>query len=834
MTTENGGDNDAERNRTSGRTDVVEIDGVIEHDQPSRGYHVEILLIAFASLLLEVAYTRVISFKLFYYYTYLVIGLALLGIGSGGVIMAVSGRLKRAGTDTIVMFGSLFGAISVALGYLVVARLGIASLRIWEYGTRASFSSLGRLLVICLTLFLSFVAVGVMFAALFGRRSEGIGKLYFADLLGAGLACLAAVFLISGIGPPRMIILGGVILAAVAVWVGLQRGSKLVWVSGAVTVVLAIGVVSSTILPDVRVDDAKLDPSGALDTRWSPIFRVDVVDSPTPADRIVPRKLLVHDGTLGSIIQEWDGRQESLGDFKFDEDPRSFPFDTLGKPADNVMIIGAAGGHEILASLYYDAAHTDAIELNPATYKLLTEDYADYTGHVASKPGVNYVNGDGRTYLANQDKLYDLIWYPAPDSYSATNASTAGAFVLSESYLYTTGAIKDSLEHLAPDGIVAAQFGEINFTDKPNRTLRYVNTARQALEEMGIEDPASHVLVSTSSGSLSTVLVKKTPFTDEEIERFTSSGTQVADTELRYTPNDARDPRIAGVLAPTEAEREAALDAYPYNVSAIDDNGPFFWHFAPFDKVVREYRNSIDGANPDREDATGERVLVLLLVIATVMAAVFLLLPFVAMRRVWTKLPRKGTSALYFAALGLGFMFFEITLIQRLTLFLGFPTYSLTVTLASLLIFTGVGALLSARVKHDTTRAAQVLAPVIVVLGAAYLFLLPPLTDALQSAPLGVKFLVTFVVLAPLGICLGMFMPLGIGAVSELTDHGAEYVAWGWAVNGFASVVGAVLTTLLAMSFGFNTVLVVGLVVYLAALGVLHGLLRVSSPNPVG
>ena len=552
MTTENG----ADRNRTSGDTDVVEIDGVteidgvIEHDQPSRGYHVEILLIAFASLLLEVAYTRVISFKLFYYYTYLVIGLALLGIGSGGVIMAVSGRLKRARTDSIVMFGSLLGAVSVAIGYLIVARIGIATLHIWEYGTRASFSSLGRLLVICLTLFSSFVAVGVIFAALFGRRSEGIGKLYFADLLGAGLACLAAVYLISSIGPPRMVILGGVILAVVAVWVGWQRRSRFVWVSGAVAVVLAIGV------------GIEHDPARRTGRRRQGEFRPGVGHTPgarssgstwstsaTPPDRIAPRKLLLHDGTLGSIIQRWDGRTESLTDFKFDEDPRSFPFDVLGRPADNVMIIGAAGGHEILASLYYKATHTDAIELNPATYKLLTEDYADYTGHVTEKPGVNYVNGDGRSYLANQDKKYNLIWYPAPDSYSATNASTAGAFVLSESYLYTTGAIKDSLDHLSPDGIVAAQFGEIDFSHKPNRTLRYVNTAREALTEMGIQDPSSHILVSTSSGLLVDRARQEDPVHqrgDRAVHQCGGPGARHEDPIHTERPSRPEDRRCAG------------------------------------------------------------------------------------------------------------------------------------------------------------------------------------------------------------------------------------------------------------------------------------------------
>ena len=371
----------------------------------------------------------------------------------------------------------------------------------------------------------------------------------------------------------------------------------------------------------------------------------------------------------------------------------------LGKPADNVMIIGAAGGHEILASLYYKAAHIDAIELNPATYKLVTEDYADYDRpRRRNRASTTSTATAGRSWPTGQE--YDLIWYPAPDSYSATNASTAGAFVLSESYLYTTEAIKDSLDHLAPTG--SWRRSSARSTSPRSPTARPATWTRRARRSRRW---ASRTRRPTSSSRpaaarLSTVLVKKTPFTREEIERFTSSGAQVPDTELRYTPDDARRPedrRRAGA----HRSRASMRRWRPTRTtsSAIDDNGPFFWHFAPFGKVVREYRDSINGASPTARTRSGERVLVLLLVIATLMAAVFLLLPFVAMRQTWTTLPRKATSALYFAALGLGFMFFEITLIQRLMLFLGFPTYSLTVTLASLLIFTGVGALLSARVQ---------------------------------------------------------------------------------------------------------------------------------------
>jgi hypothetical protein len=797
-----------------------------------RGYHLEIFLICFASLLLEISYTRVVSFKLFYYYTYLVIGLALLGIGTGSVVTSISGRVKRARTDSILVLGCLVGAVSVIAGYLVVARIPVSSLAIWEYGTLTSVKNLAMLVIICLALFASFVWVGVMISTLFGRKTEGIGKLYFADLFGAGLACVVVVSLISTIGPPRTIALAGAVLAGVGVLVAVRARSLVsVPVGAALAAGLAVCVLGAGMLPDVRPDDDKGKVEEAEFSQWSPIFRVDTANFPNGL-------LLLHDGLLGSVIKPWDGKVESLGGdlYNFDRDPRAYPFEVLGEAPEQVMIIGAAGGHEILASLYFEAENIDAIELNPLTYDLVTDVYADFGGHLAEHPGVNYVNGDGRSFLARSDDEYELIWYPAPDSYSATNAATAGAFVLSESYLYTRETIEESLEHLAEGGIIATQFGEIDFAGKPNRTTRYIATARAALESKGVDDPGRHILVATSSSGpdsnvLSTVLVKGTPFTEQEIGSFAAKGGDIEGDTLQYAPGRPKGNSVTEVLTLPADEQAEFLESYPFAVDSISDDGPFFWHFARYRDVLEQFGDPIDRGDP--EDSVGERVIVLLLVVAAVLAAIFLLLPFVTMRKVWRALPRKGTSAIYFTALGLGFMFFEIALIQRLVLFLGYPTYSLTVTLASLLIFTGVGALASARFKGRIDHVTKVLAPLVVLLGLSYLFLLPLLTDALLSTGLAVRVLVAFAVLAPLGVFLGMFMPLGLGVVAGLTDHGEEYVAWSWAVNGFASVIGSVLTTIMAMMFGFNMVLSLAIVVYLGALLSLRRLHRpIAVPPP--
>jgi len=795
-----------------------------------RGYLVEIFLVSFAGLLLEISYTRIISFKLFYYYTYLVIGLALLGIGTGGVIVAISNRIRRADTDRILMWSCLLGAASVGLGYLAVARIGIDTNAIWDYGSLASFEHVARLVGICLALFAAFVAIGVIVATLFARRAEAIGRLYFFDLLGAGLACTIVVTLIGSIGPPSTIFLAGLVLAGTGLSLTVRLNQRPLTAVGAVLGALLIaGAAAPDLLPDPRTDASKvpIDRDHTLFTSWSPIFRVDV------AEIAEEGRLLFHDGLLGSAIYRFDGDVSSLG--RFDADARALPFTVENSAPEKVLIIGAAGGNEILASLYFNAGEIDAVELNPVTHSLVTDEFAEYAGHIAEHPRVDYVNGEGRSYLARSDHDYDLVWYPATDSYAASNAASAGAFVLSESYLYTSDAIVESFEHLERDGILAAQFGEFDYENKPNRTARYVGTARHALADLGIDHPTDHILVATTGGgdlSLSTILVRRTPFSEREVQRFTESVGRLSNARLRYAPGymtEGRNRLVQSLMATDHDALDAFYDGYEYDIRPITDDAPFFWHFVRYGDVAAGFTDPID--RRDFEDAIGERVLLLLLGIAVLMAGVFLLLPFARIRTVWVELPKKGRSALYFTMLGLGFIFFEIALIQRLIVFLGYPTYSLTVTLMSVLIFTGVGALLSIRWQARPARVVPWLLAVLVILTAFYAFGLVPMTNALITLPLAARVVIAFLVLAPLGVCLGMFMPLGLHAVSGLSAFPREYVAWGWAVNGFASVIGSVLTTILAMTFGFRAVFGVALVAYLVAIALLRGL-TTASPQP--
>lgn len=784
-------------------------------------HHAEITAVSLAVLLIEISYTRVFSFKLFYYYVYLVIGLAMLGLSAGAVLVAVSRRLRCLSTDAILFWSMAVGSAATIVGYAVVATVRIDTLSIWKYGTTGSASNMALILVVCLCVFLSFLGPGVAVATLFSRETKAIGGLYFADLAGATLACATVVLAVSRLGAPATIMLAAAVLAAGAVWVAVRIRILLAVAAGLVLTAAVVFTAAPGLLPTQRIDASKpfVTPSDpAIASSWGSVFRVDLAKAPGSPNVLN----LYHDGTLGAAIYRWSGKRSFLSVYDFPHDSRSIPFSVLGTAPTHEAVIGAAGGHEVLASLYYGTKHVDAVELNPVTVDLVRNQFAAFDGHLAQNPAVSYLNEDGRSYLARSSQPDDLIWYPAPDSYAATNSALASANVLSESYLYTTNAVVANLQHLTNRGIFVAQFGEDdNVHDL--RTTRFVATARQALSQLGVTDPTDHIMVAETQvhflGAipLSTIVVSRTPFTPAAVSSFLAAVQRVPDTTILYAPGAVATPNpINSVVTVSNAQLGGFYRAFPYNVTPTTDNDPYFWHFARFGSVISHYTSSLNSL--DREDAVGERVLLLLLGLSVIVAAAFLLLPFVRIRETWSRMPSKRWSSTFFAGVGLGFIFFEITLMQLLNLFLGFPTYALTVTLAALLLFTGIGALLSRRIVRPR-RAIPRLFGAVVILGLFYLFGLTPLTNALLIIPLAIRIVITFVVLAPLGLCFGMFMPLGLRQVSGDGEAGRAYVAWGWAVNGFAAVVGSALATILSMAFGFDVVLGLGVAAYAIATG---------------
>jgi hypothetical protein len=775
-----------------------------------RTLYPEIVAASFSGTLLEIAYTRVFSFKVFYYFTYVIIGVGLLGLGAGGIAIALASRRRKMEAAALVPWASFLGGASVYASYRLLAPLPLNTSML-----STSIVETLKLFFACLVLTVPFFAIGFVLAAILSSEPERANRLYGADLVAGAAGAGLAVPLLTWLDPPRTVALAGLVLSLGGVRLALR--SRTDAGAGALVVLALLAIVATGRgLPDPTVDRSlafeDYREAGLIRfSKWNPVFRVSVAELPFDPGRTF---LVFHDGAPGSGIRRYNGDPK---DFLYLlRDGRSLPFKVL-PPHPRVLIVGSAGGHEVVASLLFGAGHVTGLELNPVTLSLLTDHFKDLTGRLAENPKVTFVNGDARWFLAHDTGEYDLIWYVAPDSYAAMNAAMSSAFVLSESYLYTVEAMRAAVKRLSPAGILCAQFGEIDYDSRPHRTARFIATAREAFAEEGLSDFDRRVLVSNGLGFPpqrdSVILLAKTPFSDAQIQSFVKGVDFVATGQLLYAPGRPPDasPVNRIVTLPDDALRQFYA-SYPYHVDPVRDDSPFFWHFTGFWRALSsEFR--LFGGLIDYEHAVGEKVMFALLFVVSVLGAALLFLPFYVVRDIFRDLPRKRLAFGYFAALGLGFMFVEVVLIQSFTLLLAYPTRSLSVTLAALLLTSGVGSLVGARYA-DHPRAAVRLFVALALIVLVYRLGLGWLVARCAGAALPLRVLLTVALVAPVGVCLGGFMPLGLRTIGGSTPHAREYVAWCWAVNGFFSVTGSILSTLLAMAFGYHLVLLVAVAIY--------------------
>lgn len=803
---------------------------------------VSAFVVGFVGLSLEIAYTRVISFKIFYYYTYFVIGLALLGLGAASSTLALSSRLRRMDTLDLVRKTAPIAGLFGAAAYAIVARLGTDANLIWTGSRTEAVEQLLRLLMISIALTSVFFGVGLILARLIVAEATEVRRLYFWDLLGAALGCLTAVPLQLTVGPPAMILSANVVLVALGVVLTVRTSARL---SPQLLTIAAAALLATAgaATVDVRADDTKTlkDGDTVAAGDWGAVFRVDAVEFPSEAGDLY---VLHHDGLWGSSIWRWDGTRETSA--RFDDDTRQIPFAALGREPERILIIGAAGGNEIQAALTYGVEHVDAVELNPVTVGLLEGRFASYSGDIANRDDVDYVQGDGRTFLARTDNLYDMVWFVAPDSYAASNAATSGAFVLSESYLYTEEMVAEAYDHLTPDGMIVTQFGDFDFDERPTRTARYLVTAREALRSEQT-DFAAHTALLVNRGTndlerASTMLLFKNPPETDASQRIADSASRIAQSEVLHLPDGSLPGAgITTDLITGTPDNVAQLIAdFDYDISSIDDDRPFFWHFSGFDDVVGDWSRSFE----DTEIAIGERLLLVLIGIAVVVAAMFLWLPFLVTsrrrsnRESSTRVAGRGRMFVYFASIGLGFMFVEISMIQRFSLLLGYPTLSLSVSLFTLLLATALGARFSGRLGARPSVGLPVAVVALISVTLLYLVVSTPITKVALGWSEPLRIALVFAMLMPVGIALGVFLPAGIDRASALTEDGdaqrrGRFVAWCWAVNGFFSVIGSSVTTVSSMSFGFDRTVLIGTALYVVAIGALLGGQRSSNANPV-
>jgi spermidine synthase len=781
---------------------------------PERTLLVGLGMTSFAALLLELALTRLFSVVLFYHFAFLAISIALLGLGAGGVFAyLLKKRLARTATRALAARLCFDSSILVFVVLEVVLHVPVALMV-----TGRNFLHLTAIYVASA---LPFFLTGLLFSVVFARETWRVSRLYGADLCGGALACLAVVPLLNWIGGPNTILAAGVVMAAAAlVWAESSHARVGASALAAGFVIVIAANHSGRLFDVVYAKGMFRDPAWVEFARWNALSRVEV-------DRQGQAKAIVIDADASTYIMNCD--LAHWHDTEWERDLMSAPpaLANILRPHGEFAIIGPGGGVDVLRAVANGSPRVTAIEINPLIANTIMRDrYADYAQHLYERPEVQIHVTDGRSYLRSTPQRFDVVQMTLVDTWAST---AAGAFALSENNLYTVEAFQEYFEHLKPDGMIAITRWEFR---EPREALRIVAVAMQALHDLGIANPAHNFIVA-SQGPLNedgipvVVLAKKTGFTAGEqsaIQAHLEKYTQLNQLYLASSaaPAQAGENPFADLIASNDPYRFA--QSYAYNVAPVTDNAPFFFFTLKAGQVLGRHalRHGIDW-----KVNLGVLVLLFVLVISVLAVLGFLILPLALQKGRQSPLP-----LLYFLAVGLGYILVEIALIQRLTLFLGHPTYALTVVIFLLMLSSGAGSLMSCRWLAGAELAWAPLVLVIVALSADILFF-PRLLAACVGLKLIHRMAMSGMLLIPLGFLMGMPFPTGLRAlaarprltVSIGTKGGDDNaVEWAWAINAAASVLGSVLAMVIAIEFGLTITLACGAASYLLALLLLPAL----------
>jgi spermidine synthase len=765
-------------------------------------------LTSFSALLLELALTRLFSVVLFYHFAFLAISIALLGLGAGGVFAYLL-KARLSGTGTRLLAARLCMANSVVV--LVVLEIVLHA----RVALQVSWANFGRLTTLYLAAAVPFFLTGLLFAVVFARETRRIPRLYGADLCGGALACLAVVPLLNWVGGPNVVLVAGTTMAAAgAIWAGSQALRRN---AGGLALALAVLIglnYSGRLIDVVYAKGMFRDPAWVEFARWNALSRVEV-------DRQGQAKAIVIDADASTYIMNADVAQ--WHNTEWEDDLMSAPpaLANVLRPKGEFAIIGPGGGVDVLRAVANGSPSVTGIEINPIiATTIMRGRYADYAQHLYERPDVHIHVTDGRSFLRSSPQHFDVVQMTLVDTWAST---AAGAFALSENNLYTVEAFREYFDHLKPDGMIAITRWEFRH---PREALRVVAVAMEALHRLGVANPARNFIVA-SQGPLNedgipvVVLAKKTPFTAAEEAAVNNHLDDFPQLNPLYLPSDPGQNPFSDLIASNDPYGFAR--AYAYNVAPVTDNAPFFFFTLKPEQILGEkgLRSGIDW-----KVNLGVLVLLLVLAISLVAVLVFLVLPLILRSKLRSRNARQSPlPLLYFVAVGLGYILVEIAFIQRFVLFLGHPTYALTVVIFLLMLSSGAGSLFS-RLWLPRTSLGWVPLVLVVVTILADVFFLPSRLAALVGLDFGYRLLVSAVLLIPLGFVMGMPFPTGLRALAALpapefpAGEGASdnSVEWAWAMNAAASVLGSVLAMVIAIQFGLTVTLTCGAAAYLIAL----------------
>jgi hypothetical protein len=794
-----------------------------------------------AALLLESSLTRLLAVAQYYHFAFLVVSLALLGFGASGSLLTISkawtANVDRDesyhGRERILTLAALGFASSLVIAYLVVNWLPFDSYSIaWDRRQILLFA------LYYLVLSLPFLFAGLGIGAVLSSSKGSNNRVYAMNLIGSAFGILLGLLVMQCAGVPGALVASGIIGLSAAL--GSQALSTKIWrgviwimlVSGGVGLLLlsisnlyrdsAIGL---TISPYKGLAYAQRVPGAEkIFGSWNAISRIDVVAR--ASTHVLPGLSYTFTGQLPEQLgMAFDG--DALRPVTLTKPDLFQAADYLPEaavfilhPGANTLVLNAGSGLGVMQALAGGAIRVVAIQDNASIINASAATAGEFD--IFHNEYVHIAPQSARVFLASSDDRFDVILLPLNDSYRPI---ASGAYSLSENYDLTVEGFNSMISSLSSDGILV--FSRWLQTP-PSESLRIWGTILETFSRIGLEDPGSK-LVAYRGIQTMTFLVKPDGWRSDElgiIREFTEArkydlvwADDLESNEVnRFNKleHDNYHETFQQLLA-TNSKRKFYAN-YPYAIRPTKDNDPFFFHFFKWEQTPQILATL--GRVWQPFGGSGYFVLVALFILVSLFSILLILIPLRLTRNQPTdsetelaqetknkKPVSTGRTFTYFGSIGVAFLCLEIPLIQRSILSLGHPAYAFALVVLILLVASSLGSLLSRRYWRRRLMLLGLL--------SVTAFLTPFLFYWLQELSLGwpgsSRVVCLGASLVPLGVLMGFPFPFGL---EWLERAGSNLVPWAWAVNGCASVIGAVLAAIASLSVGFSAVLLVGALFY--------------------
>jgi predicted membrane-bound spermidine synthase len=741
---------------------------------------------------------RISSITFTYHYSFVAVSLALLGTGVGGTLTNI--LLNKQGIK--LSHNILISAILAAISIQATTILSITIL------------SGENLVGFFLLMSIPFLLWGFGLSLIFRSYPDESGRIYAATLIGSSIGSIASLVFLEQLGGVNTAFIAGAICSLGTLLLVSKlslKNTKLtrIYIIIIVLIMITISITAISINRNGGVVPVGSNPNKELiqflkegwkivDTRWSAFGRTDIVEHETIEDV----KLIFIDGSAGSFMYSFKGdlsdAAEKINQLK--SSTAFFPY-YFGEK-EKILIIGPGGGKDVLIALMGGGQEITGVEINKRIIEVV-EDYSSYNGHIYTEYGnVKIIFDEGRSFLTRSQERYDLIVLTLPVTLTSQGLS---GYSLVENFLFTQEAMVDYFDHLTQDGrlvIVSHSMPHVYRLVTITLSISNIIENNEIMNHIAI---AAEISEDRSYYRFPVFILKKSSFTRAESEAMYSKTEELGFLPIffPFLQKEGFD-LLLSTIADGEVDLESLISSSPINLSPPRDDKPFFYKFEK--NLPKSLSNLITASG-------------LVCVLTIVVPLIYLRGKSDSIRgdrRIkMVQTPNLITILMYVSLLGIAFVLIEYALIQKFILFLGNPTLANSLTLAFLLGSSGIGSLFSSRLKNDDLPKTVIrILLVIGILSVIYTFLVPIVISKSLGAGFAFRVFICFLLESPIGFVMGIPFP---SSMRLFKNSYQNYLSWFYGVDSVFSVFGIILSVIIALSFGYNGVLIFGGISYLIA-----------------